>query len=78
MFDAPPILNIAPCSLGRWMNQLDPIDRSNVQVWLDSAISSTQMRREIIDQTSPESEMFSIETISDHRNGRCRCSALRP
>lgn len=72
MFEAAPVKSIAPCSLGAWMNGLNDTDRSNLQAWLDAEwVTHADLIRQI---TVEANKAFSKETMSAHRNGRCRCS----
>lgn len=74
MFEKPPVRRIDPCSLGKWLNGLDEKDRDNLNKWINADwVKNPEIRNMVIDETG---KPFSVDTISDHRQGRCRCSRI--
>lgn len=73
MFESLTVPSIAPCPVGRVLEQVDEESKDNLETALGlSFISNAAIAREIRLELD---RAIDATTIANHRKGLCRCSA---
>lgn len=74
MFDRLLVPVIAPCPLGKFINESDPKSADNLNAALAMPVRDVpniEILRALLDEAKFTT---SVETISNHRKGICRCT----
>lgn len=74
MFDRLLVPSIAPCPLGKFLEETDPESAKNLNTALALSpreVTNVEISRALLDEAKFNT---SVETISAHRKGACRCS----
>ena len=76
MFDRLLVPSIAPCPIGKLLAETDPQSADNLKAALAMRVEdlpNAEIRRALLDEAK---FVTSVETISAHRKGDCRCTKI--
>jgi len=76
VFESTIVPTITPCSLGRFIAELDEDSRVNLAKALAMNNLDVSHRRISRDIREEANVTIDPETIAAHRNGNCRCSKI--